>query len=121
MNIRILAASALALVILAPVADAAVHKAPTAVARNHKTRDTDKCIKGVQSLATTECKISGASFNTRNVQSVVKTTVSEIDRGTGGSGDSLWVRPKANAHKLILKMKADPNLDRGTGNNPSQL
>ena len=117
MNIRILAASALAFATIVPAANAAtVHREHTNAARTH---DTDKCIHGELLLGTAECKISGASFKVQNEPGVVKVAPSEIDRGTGGSGDPISVGPRK--HTVILIMKADPNLDRGTGNSPSQL
>ena len=91
MNIRILAASALAFATIVPAANAAtVHREHTNAARTH---DTDRCIHGELLLGTAECKISGASFKVQNEPGVVKVAPSEIDRGTGGSGDPISVGP----------------------------
>jgi hypothetical protein len=104
MNIRILTASALAPAILVPGANAA-----PARARLGNDASSVKCTNGSPNLGTDQCQVSGVSFNAKNEPAVVKVlaTSSEIDRGTGGSGDPMWM-PKA--HKLVLVMKANPNL-----------
>ena len=105
MNIRILAASALALAILVPAANAASehggrsngHGERAGFARNDKT---DNDCHGYLNLGTAQCKISGASFNAKYEPRVVKTSAAKIVRRIG---------------------VAVPNPDRGTGNHPSQL
>jgi hypothetical protein len=108
MNVRILAASAFALIILAPVAGvAAVHRSNPAATRNEKTDDSEKCVGGIESLGTMECKMPSASFKAKKEPSIVKTSSAEIALGTGGSGNPIWV-PKV--HKLVLVTKANPVL-----------
>jgi hypothetical protein len=110
MNVRILAASALALVIFAPVAGfAAVHRDNPHATRNARTDDSDKCVGGIQSLATMECKVRGVSFKAVKEPSILKTSSTEIDLGTGGSGTPLSLH---KAHKIVLVMKANPVLSR---------
>jgi hypothetical protein len=96
MNIRILAASALALAILVPAANAATTQ------KNHATvvrgDNSDKCPGGNLNLGTDECKKPGALSRLRHHPAVVSMSSSDMDRGTGGSGTPFW-RPRE--HELV--------------------
>jgi hypothetical protein len=59
MNIRILAASVLALAILVPAANAATE-------HHARTDHQDRCSNGDLSLGTVQCQISGAPFKAQN-------------------------------------------------------
>lgn len=108
MNIRILAASALAFAILVPAANAAAVKRAQRPEANNG--NWDRCAGYTVNLGTTGCKISGASFNLQKEPAVVETSPSDMDRGTGGSGTPAWV-PKA--HKMVVIMNANPSLSFG--------
>ena len=99
MNIRILAATALALAILAPAANAAtVHHN----ARNSASSD-DKCA-GNLNLGTLDCKVSGVSSKYVKLPRVTKT-----------SSAYHFVGHKAKKIVLIT------NADRGSNSHPSQV
>ena len=96
MNIRILAASALALAILVPAANAAtMQKDHTTAARSD---DSDKCPGGNLNFGTDECKKPGALFHLRHHPAVASMSSSNMDRGTGGSGAPFWL---PRVHELV--------------------
>ena len=117
MNNQILAASVLALAVLAPAANAAPVQRPVKeISRINGNSDIDKC-KGQFNFGTTECKINPASGDV-GMPLALDVPSTEIDRGTGGSGTPAWL-PKP--HKVMLIMKVNPVLDRGSNGHPSQL
>ena len=117
MNNQILVASVLALAVMAPAANAAPVQRPVQeISRVNEASGIDKC-RGQFNFGTTECKINPASGDA-GMPFTTDVPSTEIDRGTGGSGTPAWL-PKT--YKVMLIMKANPVLDRGSNGHPSQL
>jgi hypothetical protein len=107
MNIRILAASILAMAAFVPVANAA-----PAQSSSVSHTDLDKC-SGDLNLATTECKINPAS-SADTMPLAVQSSTAGIASGSNGSGSPA---SRAPAQRYTLITKANPVLDFSTNGN----